>query len=131
MGNGQLLLAFHGTPASNTTDLLAVTDPKVVEEWIGGTAGTVLAGGHTHLQMVRQHRGRLLVNPGSVGMPFEEYVGGGPPVVLPFAEYALVEADAGSVNVSLKRVALDKWSLRESVMNVDYPLAPLLAKAYE
>lgn len=124
------LLAFHGTPSSNTTDLLATTDADTVEEWVGASKGTVLVGGHTHLQMLRQHRGRLLVNPGSVGMPFKEYVAGGPPQVLPHAEYAIVDADATSVNVSLRRLALDKASLRESVLAVDYPLAAFLAAAY-
>ena len=50
-----------------------------------------MAGGHTHLQMVRQHRGTLLVNPGSLGLPFESYAQGGPPKILPHAEYAIVE----------------------------------------
>jgi hypothetical protein len=63
-------------------------------------------------------------------MPFKEYVAGAPPEVLPYAEYAIVEADATSVNVSLQRVALDKTSLRNSVLAVDYPLAAFLAKAY-
>jgi putative phosphoesterase len=130
LGGGQQFLAFHGTPASNTTDLLATTDPGTLEEWIGNAAGTVLAGGHTHVQMLRQHRGRLLVNPGSAGMPFREYVAGGPPEVLPHAEYAVVDSDATSVNVSLQRVALDKVLLRKSVLAVDYPLGAFLAKAY-
>ena len=80
--------------------------------------------------MLLQHRGRLLVNPGSVGMPFKEYAAGAPPEVLPFAEYAVVDADATSVNVSLQRVALDKLHLRESVLAVDHPMAAFLAKAY-
>lgn len=124
------LLAFHGTPTSNTTDLLATSDAAQVEEWVGTAQGTVLTGGHTHLQLLRQHRGRLIVNPGSVGMPFKEYVAGAPPEVLPFAEYAIVEADATSLNVSLRRVELDKALLLESVRAVDYPLGAFLAKAY-
>lgn len=126
----EALLAFHGTPSSNTTDLLATTDAGTVEQWVGASSGTVLVGGHTHLQMLRQHRGRSLVNPGSVGMPFKEYAAGAPPEVLPYAEYAIVDAEASSVTVSLQRVALDKVSLRDSVLAVDYPLAAFLAKAY-
>ena len=124
------LLVFHGTPTSNATDLLATTDADTVEEWVGAHNGTVLVGGHTHLQMLRQHRGKLLINPGSVGMPFKEYVAGAAPEVLPHAEFAIVDADATSVNVSLQRLTLDKVSLRESVLAVDYPLAGFLAKAY-
>ena len=130
LGGEQQLLAFHGTPTSNTTDLLATTDAVRVEEWVGAAVGSLLVGGHTHLQMLRQHRGRLLVNPGSVGMPFLEYVAGAPPQVLPFAEYAIVEGESGSVSVHLERVALDKAALHESVLAVDYPLAGFLAKAY-
>lgn len=126
----ETLFAFHGTPASNTTDLLATTDAATVEGWVGGFGGSVLAGGHTHLQMLRQHRGRLLVNPGSVGMPFKEYVAGAPPQVLPYAEYAVVDADAASVNVSLQRVALDKDVMRRAALGADYPLSAFLAQAY-
>ena len=43
---------------------------------LDGRAATVLAGGHTHLQMLRQHRGMFIVNPGSVGMPFVEKASG-------------------------------------------------------
>lgn len=126
----ETLFAFHGTPTSNTTDLLATTAAATVESWVGGFAGSVLAGGHTHLQMLRQHRGRLLVNPGSVGMPFKEYVAGTPPQVLPYAEYGVVDADASSVSVSLQRVALDKDAIRRCVLGVEYPLSAFLAQAY-
>jgi len=40
--------------------------------------------------VLRQHRGRLIVNPGSVGM---QYVAGAPPKVLPYAAYASVESN--------------------------------------
>jgi len=128
--NGEQFLAFHGTPASNTTDLLSTTEPNQLDEWLDGTVASLLAGGHTHLQMLRQHRGRLLINPGRVGMPFKEYVAGGPPQVLPRAEYAIIESDAASASVSLEHVALNKDALRKSVLAVDYPLAKFLAAAY-
>src|SRR5690606_9269745 len=48
----ETLLAFHGIPSSNTTDLLATTDPDTVEEWVGSSSAGVLVGGHTHLQML-------------------------------------------------------------------------------
>lgn len=130
LGGEQRLFAFHGTPSSNTTDLLATTEATLVEEWVGDAIGSVLVGGHTHLQMLRQHRGRLLVNPGSVGMPFREYVAGSPPDILPYAEYAIVEGKTGSVSVHLERVTLERTSLQKSVLAVDYPLATFLAKAY-
>jgi predicted phosphodiesterase len=128
--NGERLLAYHGTPDSNVTDLLATTPPDEVDAMLDGQRASIMLGGHTHIQMLRQHRGFLLVNPGSLGMPFKEYVGGGPPEVLPHAEYALVESTKTSSNVRLHRVALDKHELRKSAQSVDNPLSPSLAAMY-
>src|SRR5688572_25738668 len=64
---------YHGTPRSNVEDLLVSTPDARVDEMLGGRQATVFAGGHTHLQMVRQHHGALIVNTGSVGAPFREY----------------------------------------------------------
>ena len=128
--DGERLFLFHGTPDSNTTDLLATTEAAQLDEMLKDAPGAVLAGGHTHLQMLRQHRGRLVVNPGSVGMPFKTYVAGGPPEVLPFAELAIVDSNRASTSVELHRVLLDKSELRRSVLAVEHPLSGFLAQAY-
>jgi putative phosphoesterase len=125
------LLLFHGSPRSHMEDLLATTPPDVLDECLAGHAATVMAGGHTHIQMLRQHRGVLLVNPGSVGMPFKEYVGGRAPTVLAHAEYAIVEAAGGVARVDLRRVTLDRRALRNAARAcAGNPLAPLLAQQY-
>jgi len=128
--NGDRLLAFHGTPESNMTDLLATTPPDEVDELLNGRSASLMVGGHTHLQMLRQHRGILLVNPGSVGMPFKVHCAGGPPEVLPHAEYAIVCSTTASTSVTLHRVALDKTSLRNAARAVDNPLCASLAQMY-
>ena len=89
-----------------------------------------MAGGHTHVQMLRQHRGILLLNPGSVGLPFKEYMAGGAPTLLAHAEYATVEAADGRISVSLHRVPLDPNSLREAAQASDVPLRDLLVQQY-
>ena len=132
LDDGHNMLLFHGTPDSNTTDLLVTTPPEVVDEMLSGRTATIMAGGHTHLQMLRQHRGRLLVNAGSIGMPFETYTGGGPPVVLPHAEYAIVESRPGLLTVQLQRVALDKAALhRAAARAADNPICATLARMYQ
>jgi putative phosphoesterase len=130
LGGGATLLLFHGTPRSHMEDLLATTPADEVDRLLDGRHATVMAGGHTHVQMLRQHRGMLLVNPGSVGLPFREHVGGGPPTILAHAEYAIVEARDGVVAVALRRVALDRAALREAAAASDNPLAPLLRAQY-
>jgi putative phosphoesterase len=124
------LFVFHGSPRSHMENVLATTPPEELDTFLDGHAATVMAGGHTHIQMVRQHRGTLLVNPGSVGLAFERFVGGGPPKILPHAEYAVVEATAGEVSVTAHRVALDKSALRDSMKDWDNPLQPHLLAAY-
>jgi putative phosphoesterase len=127
---GATLLLFHGSPQSHMDDLLATTPADEVDRLLGQHAATVMAGGHTHIQMLRQHRGTLLVNPGSLGMPFKEYVARGVPTVLDHAEYATVESTVRGVRVQLHRIALDKSALRRDVQGSDNPLSGMLLQQY-
>lgn len=124
------LFVFHGSPRSNMVDILATTSADQLDDMLVGADATVMACGHTHLQMLRQHRGTLVVNPGSVGLPFKEYVSGRAPTVLAHAEYATVEAADGRVSVSLHRVPLDVRALREAAQASDVPLRDLLMQQY-
>jgi putative phosphoesterase len=125
------LLLFHGSPESHMDDLLSTTPAEELDRLLGGHHATVMAGGHTHVQMLRQHRGTLLVNPGSLGQPFREYVNGRTPTVLAHAEYATVEADNGVVNVTLHRVDLDRSALKAAAAAIaDNPLTPFLVQQY-
>jgi putative phosphoesterase len=124
------LLLFHGSPSSNNCDLVAETSEQDLARHLGDQLATVMVGGHTHIQMLRQHRGRLLVNPGSVGMPFERFVSGGPPTVLAHAEYAVLEFRGGNVSVDLRRVELDRAQLADIAKHWDSPLAPYLVQQY-
>jgi predicted phosphodiesterase len=131
LANGNSLLLFHGSPASNDRDLLVDTKESELDELFAGEHALVMAGGHTHIQMLRQHRGVLLVNPGSVGMPFERYVEGAPPTVMPYAEYAIVEVSGGNLAVSLRRVALDRDALFEAARSWETSLGAYLAAQYQ
>jgi predicted phosphodiesterase len=118
LGGGATLRLYHGTPRSHMEDLLATTPSDEVDRMLDGATGTILAGGHTHVQMVRQHRGMWIVNPGSVGLPFREYVGGGPPTLLPWAEYAIVDARG----TTLRRVDVDRAKVRADVSASELPM---------
>ncbi len=125
------LLLFHGSPYSNMDDILSTTLPDDLDHLLNGFSATVMAGGHTHIQMLRQHRGTLVVNPGSVGFPFKEYVAGRQPTLLNHAEYAIVEANNGILNVNLRRVKFDKDLLRDTIATSENPLGNLILKEYE
>jgi predicted phosphodiesterase len=130
LGHGLNLTIFHGSPSSNTEDLLATTPADELDRQLGD-GGPVLAGGHTHIQMLRQHRGRVLVNPGSVGLPFREYVAAGEPTLLAgIAEYAIIDASEAGIGVTLRRVNVDRDALSASVRATEDPLGPVLRAAW-
>jgi predicted phosphodiesterase len=130
LGSAAKLFLFHGSPASHMDDLLATTPEADLDRFLGGHQAQIMAGGHTHVQMLRQHRGTLLVNPGSLGQPFKEYVAGRTPTLLPHAEYATVEAVNGAISVTLRRVGLEKDALRRAAHSSDNPLSPFLVEQY-
>ena len=110
---GATLLAFHGTPDSNMGMILATTPDEELDDVFDAHDATVMIGGHTHEQMLRRHRDKLIVNAGSVGMPWALPFEGwdhGVPAIAPWTEYAIVHADESSdgptVGVELRRVAL-------------------------
>lgn len=130
LGRQHSLRLFHGSPSSNLVNLLPDTSVSELDSLLGEARATVMAGGHTHIQMLRQHHGMLLVNPGSVGAPFREYPESGPPVILPHAEYAIVEARGADITVMMHRVALDRAALARAAAASKNPLASELALAY-
>lgn len=130
LGDGHRLTLFHGSPSSNTVDLLADTPSATFEAQLGPERSTVMAGGHTHIQMLRQHRGTLVVNPGSVGAPFETYVNGNTPTILPHAEYATIEALGRDVAVTLHRVELNQTELLHAAQESQNPMASQMARTY-
>jgi hypothetical protein len=130
LGDGATLFCYHGTPRSHMEDLLPSASADELDRHFDGRAAAVMAGGHTHLQMLRQHRGALVVNPGSVGMPFVEAPVAGPPRIMTHAEYAIVDADGGAVAIELKRLPLDRAALRAQAAACDFPLRDWLVAQY-
>ncbi len=130
LGGGATLFLVHGSPRSHCEDLLATTPPDELDRRLDGRVATVLAAGHTHLPMLRQHNGMLLLNPGSVGMPFERYVANATPTVLAHAEYGVVEARDGAIGVELRRLPLDRAALRAQAEATSNPFRAMLRMQY-
>jgi putative phosphoesterase len=103
------VLCFHGSPRADVDVLLPETPEARLEVLLADApAANLFACGHTHLQFLRRHRDGVLLNPGSVGLPLGSLAptAGGP--LLPrWAEYALVKADGGDVEVVFRRVPVD------------------------
>ena len=117
---GEKILCYHGSPMSNVEGILSLTDDKDLGRMLAGSPERILAGGHTHVQMIRRFRDKLIINPGSVGLPFEDAGKSGSrnPV---WAEYAIMSYQNGNLSVSLKRVEYDVKELKKSVRASEIP----------
>lgn len=117
------MLCYHGSPLKNTDLILATTPSDELSRLVNGYTAELMAGGHTHIQMLRQHYGKLVMNPGSVGNAFlvtalETTV----PTLLPWAEYAIVNAREGVLAVHMHRVEFDTKGLLELIGDSDLPI---------
>jgi putative phosphoesterase len=106
VGSGTALLCVHGSPRSYDDDIRATTPDDALDTMLAGARAGLIAGGHTHLQMLRRHGAMRLINPGSVGLPG---VGPAPPynTDVHWAEYAVLDADGEHTDISLRRTPLD------------------------
>jgi predicted phosphodiesterase len=101
------LLLYHGSPRSNEEFIYPTATSETLNEIFDGQSAQVLVGGHTHVQMVRQHKGMLLINPGSVGMPCEFPTPGQGQHYLRWAEYATLDVGDGRLTTNLHRLPID------------------------
>jgi diadenosine tetraphosphatase ApaH/serine/threonine PP2A family protein phosphatase len=103
---GPGVLAVHGSPVSDVRSFLPAASPED-DELLGGVDARRLIFGHTHLPFRRRRpaEGIELVNPGSVGMPFDGD---------PRAAYAVI-ADDG--RVEHRRVPYDHLASAAAVLD--------------
>jgi putative phosphoesterase len=87
----------HGSPRSDEEMLTIVTPEDVLAEALDGVGDDVVVIGHTHHQFERRVGRVLLVNAGSVGLPYEGRAGAfwallGPKVELRSTDYDIARA---------------------------------------
>src|SRR5689334_8151033 len=113
LGEGRALLCFHGSPRSYDDVIVPTTPDDELRAMLGDTPATILAGGHTHLQMVRRYGDAHLINVGSVGL-----AGVGAATQknhhVRWAEYAVVDADGDRLEIALRRTPLDVGQMVET-----------------
>lgn len=112
LGSGVRLLCFHGSPRSNTEVIGATTELGDLRDAIGETTATLLAGGHTHHQLLRRFDGQWLINPGSVGMTHRRTQVDDWTDTPPWAEFGIITVEDGAIDVSLRAVPIDLERMR-------------------
>ncbi len=122
LGDGTFLLGYHGSPRSNRDEIRGATPDGELAEKLDGRRAAVMAGGHTHEQFVRRLDRAIVINPGSVGLPWES-VAGGEGRNPPWAEYAVVSHEGGRLSVELRRVPVDLEAIRGALLESGMPHA--------
>ena len=122
LGSAFSMLCFHGSARSNTDLILSTTADEVVDGFFTGQSADILTGGHSHIQMLRQHGQQVILNPGSVGNAFlRAFTPGDVPTLLPWAEYAIVSVENGGWSAELCRVRFDTQAVLRLARSSDSP----------
>lgn len=116
------VLLSHGTPRDDNgawldgmvNDHAVLLTPEHIEAEAAGFSQSVLLCGHTHVaRHVKLGDGRIIVNPGSVGLPFDSGS--------PDAHYAIVEKRRVGWTVSLKSVPYDNAAAAALALEAGFP----------
>ena len=122
-------VCFHGSPKSYDDWIFATTPDEELRPMLNGVEAPVLLGGHTHLQMVRRYEDAVIVNPGSVGLPFREWWPR-PVRISPWAEYGIVGGEDGHLSVDLRRTPFDVDSFLRMSLESGMPHAEWWANCW-
>lgn len=98
------LVCFHGSPRSATDVITATTADAELDAMLPDAH--ILAGGHTHVPLLRRHGAQTVLNPGSVGLPFASYGPAGHVSVLPRAQYCVLHATVDRETIEFRDVPL-------------------------
>lgn len=107
LGDYKELLCYHGSPSSFNGIILASTPDNELASILAGIRANVMAGGHTHTQMLRRYGDLVLINPGSVGLPYERETDSDNVRNPAWSEYAIVDYLDGHLSIDFKRVPFD------------------------
>lgn len=123
------LLCFHGSPERDDEEMAAQTPLTRLEE-LRAAHGTqaVWAGGHTHKPLLRTLDGWALLNPGSIGLPFEQR--GGRYVNLARAEYLILDRGADGWHPTFRAVPYDVREVQQGILASGMPHAEWLAAGW-
>lgn len=112
------ILAVHGSPLSDEDNILPDTPDSKLASMLGEQSCDLMLCAHTHVPLARMVRGRLVVNVGSVGIPFDGD---------PRASYAMVFLQPkGGYRIEFRRVPYDIDAVVAQLHDFGHPAAELI-----
>jgi predicted phosphodiesterase len=132
LADGGSLLGYHGSPRSYNDILLPTTPTEELDALLGEATATVLAGGHTHQQMLRRHHRALVVNPGSVGLPIDRIPADSGARNPAWAEFAVLTSSGDArLRIELRRIPFDVQALLSAARQSGMPHAEWYAADWD
>jgi len=117
---GTDIFCYHGSPLSNMENVKPETGVESFAGFLHEPADTIFIGGHTHVQMLRNHRGTRIVTSGSVGQPFVGYTM--PPTKHPWAEYVIIQSAGKQYDIQFRQVEIDNDRINKEILASDSPM---------
>lgn len=112
--------AFHATPTSLFDIVLPNADDQQIENRLmNANEAQVYVYAHIHRPYIRFLNGKVIMNIGSVGLPFDG---------LTKSSYGLIEIEDGHLKTSIRRVTYDLESVVALYHEVNYPNAEMMSK---
>ncbi len=125
------ILFFHGSPKSNTDIILAESEVEKINQYFSGYNNSIFIGGHTHIQMHKRYFNKMILNPGSVGQPFQANIDKGPPILLPYAEYLLLSINENGNSIEYFQIEYDLDDYIRQLKSSSLPLKGWLLGQYQ
>ncbi|MBA2520026.1 MAG: metallophosphoesterase family protein [Chloroflexia bacterium] len=127
------LLCVHGSPRDFNDVIRATTPAAALDPMLmldPERCPAVIAGGHTHVPLLRPYRGTILANPGSVGSPHEEWPDGRT-IVAAYASFAILSITPGHQSLAFHRVPYDQSVTIRAMDEQGMPFADWVASDWQ
>ncbi len=102
----------HGSPRSITEYVLSTDPEDCLREYVRMTKADLLILGHTHIPMIKEIDGTLIINPGSIGAPRD---------CNPKPSFIVVDFTSEGINVEHCRVEYDLEAAVQSMNEARLP----------
>jgi putative phosphoesterase len=127
-GLGRVLFC-HATPRSDEEIVTRITPEERLREILAGVDADVVVHGHVHVRYDRRAAGFRIVNPGSVGLPYETQPGAYWALFGPEVEHRRTDYDIGAMIDDARAVGFPQLDdlVREALVE---PIGPDAATEY-
>lgn len=130
LSDSKTLLCYHGSPSSFNEVLLPDTPYETFLKALGGDAGFIYCGGHTHVQFLRRVGSTYHFNPGSVGVAYSHHQAQENFHLDAVAEYAVLTVDGDRVALEFRCVPYDGNAVIANYRASGRPFADEMIKQY-